>query len=50
MYGLFGSTTDQYRLDGNPDYTNQREWSFLFGGSGDGELSQFLEILFSHRL
>jgi hypothetical protein len=46
MYGLFGSTTDQYRLDGNPDYTNQREWSFLFGGSGDGEPSQFLEIFF----
>jgi len=46
MYGLFGSTTDQYRLDGNPDYTNQREWSFLFGGSGDGELLQFLEIFF----
>lgn len=41
MYGLFGSTTDQYRLDGNPDYANQREWSFLFGGSGDGELSNF---------
>ncbi|KIM41915.1 hypothetical protein M413DRAFT_71143 [Hebeloma cylindrosporum] len=35
MYGLFGSTTDQYRLDGNPDYANQREWSFLFGGFGD---------------
>ena len=31
------NNSDDYCLDGDKDYADQRVWSFLFGGSGDGK-------------
>ena len=32
------NNSDDYCLDGDKDYADQRVWTFLFGGSGDGKL------------